>query len=170
MATQDHKPAQEERSTHGSNVYVPNIYISFHRLNVHRDSMTKESHEKQLRFVQWIKSSNKFHTIEKEAAECDSVEKLDTFLDDWKRAREDFDLRQQKGWGKCLRKYQHAAVSVQRYINDFKPFIEIIQTFLPPPANMAVGATIGTIAVFFVVSRTRILAVCELIRFGLDRK
>ncbi|KAL1306188.1 hypothetical protein AAFC00_004290 [Neodothiora populina] len=120
-----------------------------------RESHSLVTHERQLQLIQSIRSSKSSQEVEKQAAECDSLSKLESFLQDVERSKGDFDSRQQNGSRKWLRKYQETAIDMQNIMDGMNPFIDCVQTFAPAPAGAAIGATIGTFAVLLAVAKSK---------------
>ena len=107
----------------------------------------KSLESEQTKFKKLVASSKDYSEIEKALINFNTLAEVDAFWQKTNNAKEEYEQRQERGCGLCLKSYQTSAVMVQSFMKDFSPIIDIVKDFGAPYGGLA----IGTISVFFVV-------------------
>lgn len=93
-------------------------------------------------------ASSKFSKEEKAAFRINSAAEFDEYWQATNDAKTIFDHSHERGCSWWAKRYQTTAASVQPFMNDLSPLIEIVRNFGAPYGNIAVGV----ISLLFVVS------------------
>ena len=93
-------------------------------------------------------ASSKFSKQEKVAYEINSVAAFGEYWQATNDAQASFDRSHERGCSWWAKRYQAAAASVEPFMNDLSPIIEIVRNLGAPYGSIAVG----TVSLLFVVS------------------
>ena len=106
------------------------------------------SENAQVHFKDWVVASKGFSENEKAAWKVDSVAAFKDYWEEANSAKEKFDRSHEKGCGLWAKRYQSSAATIQPFLDDFSPIIQIVRDFGAPYGAIAVG----TVSLLFAVS------------------
>ena len=106
------------------------------------------SENAQVHFKDLVVASKKFSENEKAAWKVDSVAAFKDYWEEVNSAKEKFDRSHEKGCGLWGKRFQSSADTIQHFLDDFSPIIQIVKDFGAPYGAIAVG----TISLLFAVS------------------
>ena len=116
--------------------------------NIGPRKAVETSENAQVHFKDLVVASKGFSEYEKAAWKVDSVAAFKDYWEEVNGAKDEFDRSNEKGCGLWAKRYQSSAATVQPFLDDLSPIIQIVRDFGAPYGAIAVG----TVSLLFAVS------------------